>query len=78
MIVTTKPSIEGHAIVNYRGIVTSRNFNGPGRIPLQDIEERASALGAKAIVGLNLDDQVLGAPNGMLMVSASGTAVVIA
>jgi uncharacterized protein YbjQ (UPF0145 family) len=44
---------------------------------LRELEERAAALGANAVVGVDLDDEVLGQTNGMLMVSASGTAVVV-
>jgi len=39
------------------------------------MRSRAEALGANAIVGIDLDYEVLGARNSMLMVSASGTAV---
>ncbi len=42
---------------------------------VQEMKARAEALGANAIVGVDLDYEVLGAENGMLMVSASGTAV---
>ena len=38
---------------------------------------RAQELGGNAVVGVDLDYEVLGKENGMLMVSASGTAVVI-
>ena len=41
------------------------------------MEERAAALGANAVVGVDIDYEVLGADNGMLMVTASGTAVVV-
>ena len=44
---------------------------------LKEMEERAAALGASAVVGVDIDYEVLGADNGMLMVTASGTAVVI-
>ena len=44
---------------------------------LKEMEERAAALGANAVVGVDIDYEVLGADNGMLMVTASGTAVVI-
>lgn len=44
---------------------------------LRELEESAKRLGANAVVGVDLDYEVLGASNGMLMVSASGTAVVI-
>lgn len=46
-------------------------------IALQELEERAAALGANAVVAVDLDYEVLGQTNGMLMVSASGTAVVV-
>lgn len=42
-----------------------------------EMEHRAQQLGANAIVGVDVDYEVLGADNGMLMVSVSGTAVVL-
>lgn len=42
---------------------------------LRELEERARIKGANAVVGLDLDYEVIG--DSMLMVSASGTAVVI-
>lgn len=44
---------------------------------LRELEERALALGANAVVGLDLDYEVLGQGGNMLMVTASGTAVVV-
>lgn len=44
---------------------------------LKEMEERAARLGANAVVGVDVDYEVLGADNGMLMVTASGTAVVV-
>ena len=44
---------------------------------LAEMEQRAMRLGANAVVGVDVDYEVLGADNGMLMVSVSGTAVVI-
>lgn len=46
-------------------------------IALQELAERARERGANAVVGVDLDYEVLGKENGMLMVSASGTAVVV-
>ena len=37
--------------------------------------QRAQALGADAVIGVDVDYEVLGSNNGMLMVSVSGTAV---
>ncbi len=44
---------------------------------LKEMEQRAMDLGANAVVGVDLDYEVLGQNGSMLMVSASGTAVVI-
>jgi len=44
-------------------------------IALQELEERARALGANAVIGIDVDYEVLGQGNSMLMVTASGTAV---
>ena len=40
-----------------------------------DLQDSARALGADAIVGVDIDYEVLGKENGMLMVSINGTAV---
>lgn len=42
---------------------------------LKELEERAKAVGADAVIGIDIDYEVLGQNNGMLMVTASGTAV---
>ena len=42
---------------------------------MNEMRKRAEQLGADAVVGIDLDYEVLGANNGMLMVTASGTAV---
>ena len=42
---------------------------------LAEMEQRAAQLGADAVVGVDIDYEVLGADNGMLMVTANGTAV---
>ncbi len=44
----------------------------------QDMVEEARALGADAVVGVDLDYESLGDANSMLMVSANGTAVRLA
>ncbi len=44
---------------------------------MAEMEKRAAALGADAIVGVDLDYEVLGQNNGMLMVTVSGTAVTL-
>ena len=41
------------------------------------MQQRAVQMGANAVVGVDIDYEVLGTDNGMLMVTASGTAVVV-
>lgn len=105
MILTTTPKIEGHTILEYKGVVTGEAIIGAnlvkdfcasihdivgGRassyervliegkeIAMKEIEERAAAMGANAIVGIDLDYETIGAGGSMLMVATSGTAVVI-
>lgn len=42
---------------------------------IMEMSQRASDMGANAVVGVDIDYEVLGADNGMLMVTVSGTAV---
>lgn len=42
-----------------------------------ELRESARRLGANAVVGIDIDYEVLGEKNGMLMVAVSGTAVTI-
>ena len=44
---------------------------------LKEIEEKAIALGANAVVGVDLDYETMGPKGGMLMVPSSGTGVKI-
>ena len=45
---------------------------------MDELTDRAARLGADAVVGIDIDYEVLGENNGMLMVTASGTAVKLA
>jgi uncharacterized protein YbjQ (UPF0145 family) len=42
-----------------------------------EMKKRAESMGANAVIGVDVDYEVLGQANNMLMVTASGTAVVI-
>lgn len=42
---------------------------------LQELEDRARAMGADAVIGMKMDYEVLGTSGSMLMVTCSGTAV---
>ena len=44
---------------------------------MKEMMERAQAMGANAIVGIDIDYETIGGTNSMLMVATSGTAVVI-
>ena len=103
MIVSTTPTLQGHRIVEYLGMVTGEAIQGAhigrdilaglrdvfgGRAEayekilrtareeaLREMVHAANARGADAIVGVDIDYEVLGQGNGMLMVTACGTAV---
>ena len=64
-------------IVGGRSATYEKELQRAREIALKELEERAAALGANAVVGVDLDYEVMGRENGMLMVAASGTAVVI-
>jgi uncharacterized protein YbjQ (UPF0145 family) len=44
-------------------------------IALDEMQQQAMSMGANAVIGVDLDYETLGSSSGMLMVSASGTAV---
>lgn len=101
MIVTTTPTVAGHEVSEYLGIVTAQGVLGVNAFKdvsagvrnifggrsksyenelasgvsdaLAEMESQAQALGADAVVGVDLDYETVG--NSMLMISASGTAV---
>lgn len=44
---------------------------------LNEMQNRAMQIGANAVIGVKMDYETLGADNGMLMVTCSGTAVIV-
>jgi len=44
-------------------------------IAVREMKEEATKLGANAVIGIDLDYETVGTKGGMLMVTASGTAV---
>ena len=64
-------------IVGGRSATYERELQKAREIAMQELQERAAALGANAVVGIDLDYEVIGQGGSMLMVSASGTAVVV-
>jgi len=64
-------------IVGGRSAAYEQELTKARELALQEIQESARMLGANAVVGIDLDYEVLGQAGGMLMVSVSGTAVVL-
>lgn len=61
-------------IVGGRSGAYEQELGRARKIAISEMEENARALGANAVVGVDLDYEVI---NNMLMVSASGTAVTL-
>ena len=64
-------------IVGGRSGTYERELGAARKIALDELSEAAKRLGANAVVGVDLDYEVIGPNGSMLMVSASGTAVVV-
>jgi len=64
-------------IVGGRSATYERALAEARQTALAEMSQRAQELGANGVIGVDLDYEVLGQANGMLMVSCSGTAVVI-
>ena len=103
VIVSSTPTLEGHPIQEYRGIVVGEVIVGANlfrdlfanirdivggrsgsyeRIladarnqAIEELQAECAARGGNAVVGIDLDYEVIGDTGSMLMVSASGTAV---
>jgi uncharacterized protein YbjQ (UPF0145 family) len=64
-------------IVGGRSAAYEEELRRARTIALTEIRQAASELGANAVVGIDLDYETVGANGSMLMVSVSGTAVVV-
>jgi uncharacterized protein YbjQ (UPF0145 family) len=66
-------------IVGGRSAAYEQELRKAKSIALEEMEAEAAQLGANAVVGVDLDFETIqvGSGGGMLMVSASGTAVVV-
>lgn len=64
-------------IVGGRSATYERELQNARQIALQELEQKAEQLGANAVIGIDLDYEVIGQGGSMLMVAASGTAVKI-
>lgn len=103
MILTTTHGIEGHEVLQYKGIVTAHVIEGAnalqdfaskvsdivgGRVSgfertlqvaarkaLDELRTQAEAVGANAVIGIDLDYEAIQVVGHLLMVVATGTAV---
>lgn len=64
-------------IVSGRSGTYEKELRKARQIALDELAAQSRELGANAVVGIDIDYEVLGEKNDMLMVSASGTAVVV-
>ena len=64
-------------IVGGRSATYERGLAEAREVAMREMQEKANQLGANAVIAIDIDYEVLGQNNGMLMVSVSGTAVVI-
>ncbi len=64
-------------LVGGRSAAYEKELNNARQIALDEMAENAASLGAHAVVGVDLDYEVIGQNGSMLMVSASGTAVTL-
>ena len=65
-------------IVGGRSGTYEKALNEAREVAMGEMQKRAEALGANAVIGIDIDYEVLGENNGMMMVSVSGTAVKMA
>ena len=63
-------------IVGGRSATYEKALNEAREVAMAEMQRRAQALGANGVIGIDVDYEVLGQNNGMLMVAVSGTAVV--
>ncbi len=107
MLIVTTPTVEGHPIRQYLGLVSGdailganifkdifagirdivggrsaayeRELREAKTLALEEMVGQATELGATAVVGVDLDYETIssGSGTGMLMVSCSGTAVIL-
>lgn len=64
-------------IVGGRSGAYERELRRAQEIALSEMQQAATAMGANAVVGIDLDYETVGQGGSMLMVTVSGTAVVI-
>ena len=69
MFATVRDIVGGRSATYERGLAEARE------VAMTEMGQKAAALGANAVIAVDIDYEVLGKGNGMLMVAVSGTAV---
>jgi uncharacterized protein YbjQ (UPF0145 family) len=64
-------------IVGGRSAAYEKELRKARTVAFEDMNQKAVELGANAVVGIDIDYETMGAQGGMMMVSVSGTAVVV-
>ena len=64
-------------IVGGRSAAYEKELGEARRVAFEELQAEAQRIGANAVVGIDLDYEVVGQNGSMLMVSVSGTAVVV-
>jgi len=64
-------------VVGGRSAAYEKELGEARRVALEELQAEALRVGGNAVVGIDLDYEVVGQNGSMLMVSASGTAVVV-
>ena len=64
-------------VVGGRSATYEKALSEAREVAMAEMQRRAQELGASGVIGIDVDYEVLGQNNGMLMVAVSGTAVVL-
>lgn len=64
-------------IVGGRSATYEKKFSEGKQLALRELEEEAKRLGGNAIVGIDFDYETVGGKGTMLMITVSGTAVIV-
>jgi uncharacterized protein YbjQ (UPF0145 family) len=70
MFAAVRDIVGGRSATYEKGLAEARE------VAMAEMQKRAQELGATAVIAIDIDYEVLGQNNGMLMVAVSGTAVV--
>ena len=64
-------------VIGGRSAAYEKAMNHARRIAFRDLKETAASLGANAVIGVDIDYEIINKRGSMLMVSITGTAVTV-